>query len=151
MENTNEMELIFDSRSANESFARVTVAAFMTALNPTVEEVADVKTAVSEAVTNAVIHGYEQEVHKICIRCRIEDHTLFLEIEDKGKGIEDVEQAMEPLFTTKPELDRSGMGFSFMEAFMDKLEVRSEPGKGTLVKMEKTVGKGRRLWTTQSL
>lgn len=151
MEYTNEMQLIFDSRSANEAFARVAVAAFMTTLNPTVEEVADVKTAVSEAVTNAVIHGYEQEVHKIEIRCRIEGATLYLEIKDEGKGIEDVEQAMEPLFTTKPELDRSGMGFSFMEAFMDKLEVSSEPGKGTLVKMEKTVGKGRRLWTTQSL
>lgn len=151
MEYTNEMQLIFDSRSANEAFARVAVAAFMTTLNPTVEEVADVKTAVSEAVTNAVIHGYEQEVHKIEIRCRIEGATLYLEIKDEGKGIEDVEQAMEPLFTTKPELERSGMGFSFMEAFMDKLEVSSEPGKGTLVKMEKTVGKGRRLWTTQSL
>ena len=151
MEHTNEMQLIFDSRSSNESFARVTVAAFMTSLNPTVEEVSDVKTAVSEAVTNAVIHGYENEVHNIHIRCRTEGRTLYLEIEDKGKGIEDVKQAMEPLFTTRPELDRSGMGFSFMEAFMDRLEVLSAPGKGTTVKMEKTIGKGRRLWTTQSL
>ena len=151
MENTNEMQLIFDSRSSNESFARVTVAAFMTSLNPTVEEVSDVKTAVSEAVTNAIIHGYESEVHNIYIRCRTEGKTLYLEIEDEGKGIEDVKQAMGPLFTTKPELERSGMGFSFMEAFMDKLEVESVPGKGTTVKMEKTIGKGRRLWTTQSL
>ena len=151
MENTNEMQLIFDSRSSNESFARVTVAAFMTSLNPTVEEVSDVKTAVSEAVTNAIIHGYESEVHNIYIRCRTEGKTLYLEIEDEGKGIEDVKQAMEPLFTTKPELERSGMGFSFMEACMDKLEVESVPGKGTTVKMEKTIGKGRRLWTTQSL
>ena len=151
MEHTNEMQLIFDSRSSNESFARVTVAAFMTSLNPTVEEVSDVKTAVSEAVTNAIIHGYENEVHNIHIRCRTEGRTLYLEIEDKGKGIEDVKQAMEPLFTTRPELDRSGMGFSFMEAFMDQLEVLSAPGKGTTVKMEKTIGKGRRLWTTQSL
>ena len=151
MENTNEMQLIFDSRSSNESFARVTGAAFMTSLNPTVEEVSDVKTAVSEAVTNAIIHGYESEVHNIYIRCRTEGKTLYLEIEDEGKGIEDVKQAMEPLFTTKPELERSGMGFSFMEAFMDKLEVESVPGKGTTVKMEKTIGKGRRLWTTQSL
>ena len=151
MENTNEMQLIFDSRSSNESFDRVTVAAFMTSLNPTVEEVSDVKTAVSEAVTNAIIHGYESEVHNIYIRCRTEGKTLYLEIEDEGKGIEDVKQAMEPLFTTKPELERSGMGFSFMEAFMDKLEVESVPGKGTTVKMEKTIGKGRRLWTTQSL
>ena len=131
MENTNEMELIFDSRSSNESFARVTVAAFMTSLNPTVEEVSDVKTAVSEAVTNAIIHGYENEVHNITIRCRTQEKTLYLEVEDQGRGIEDVEQAMEPLFTTKPELDRSGMGFSFMEAFMDDLEVISAPGKGT--------------------
>ena len=151
MENTNEMQLIFDSRSSNESFARVTVAAFMTSLNPTVEEVSDVKTAVSEAVTNAIIHGYESEVHNIYIRCRTEGKTLYREIEDEGKGIEDVKKAMEPLFTTKPELERSGMGFSFMEAFMDKLEVESVPGKGTTVKMEKTIGKGRRLWTTQSL
>ena len=151
MENTNEMQLIFDSRSSNESFARVTVAAFMTSLNPTVEEVSDVKTAVSEAVTNAIIHGYESEVHNIYIRCRTEGKTLYLEIEDEGKGIEDVKQAMEPLFTTKPELERSGMGFSFMEAFTDKREVESVPSKGTTVKMEKTIGKGRRLWTTQSL
>ena len=151
MENTNEMQLIFDSRSTNESFARVTVAAFMTSLNPTIEEVADVKTAVSEAVTNAIIHGYEQEIHKIYIRCRTEGKTLFLEIEDTGKGIENVERAMEPLFTTKPELERSGMGFSFMEAFMDELMVTSEKGKGTVVKMSKTIGKGRETWSTQSL
>ena len=151
MENTNEMELIFDSRSSNESFARVAVAAFMTSLNPTVEEVSDVKTAVSEAVTNAIIHGYENEVHNITIRCRTQEKTLYLEVEDQGRGIEDVEQAMEPLFTTKPELDRSGMGFSFMEAFMDDLEVISAPGKGTCVKMKKVIGKGRKLWTTQSL
>ncbi len=151
MENTNEMQLIFDSRSSNESFARVTVAAFMTSLNPTVEEVSDVKTAVSEAVTNAIIHGYESEVHNVYIRCRTEKQTIYIEVEDKGKGIEDVEAAMEPLFTTKADLDRSGMGFSFMEAFMDELEVISEPGKGTIVKMKKIIGKGRKLWTVQSL
>ena len=123
----------------------------MTSLNPTVEEVSDVKTAVSEAVTNAIIHGYENEVHNITIRCRTQEKTLYLEVEDQGRGIEDVEQAMEPLFTTKPELDRSGMGFSFMEAFMDDLEVISAPGKGTCVKMKKVIGKGRKLWTTQSL
>lgn len=151
MENTNEMELIFEGRSSNESFARVTVAAFMTSLNPTIEEVADVKTAVSEAVTNAIIHGYEQEVHNIHIRCKTKGDTLYLEIEDKGRGIENVEKAMEPLFTTKPELERSGMGFSFMEAFMDELVVISEVGNGTIVKMSKTIGKGRKKWTTQSL
>lgn len=151
MKNTNEMQIIFDSRSSNESFARVTVAAFLTSLNPTIEEVADVKTAVSEAVTNAIIHGYENEVHKVIIRCRTEGDTFYIEVEDKGKGIKNVEKAMEPLFTTKPELERSGMGFSFMEAFMDKLEVCSEPGKGTIVKMEKIIGKGRKIWTAHSL
>lgn len=151
MKNTNEMELIFDSLSANEGFARVAVAAFMTQLNPTVEEVEDVKTAISEAVTNAVIHGYENQVHKIFIRCRIEEQTMFIEVEDKGKGIDDVEKAMEPLFTTKPEMERSGMGFSFMEAFMDDVCVESTPNEGTVVKMKKTMGKGRKIWTTQSL
>ncbi len=151
MENTNEMQLIFDSRSSNESFARVTVAAFMTALNPTVEEVSDVKTAVSEAVTNAIIHGYENEVHNIYITCQTRERRLYVEVRDEGKGIEDVEKAMQPLFTTKPEMERSGMGFSFMEAFMDKLEVDSSPGKGTTVKMEKEIGKGRKLWTAPSI
>ncbi|MGO5052671.1 anti-sigma F factor [Lachnospiraceae bacterium LCP25S3_G4] len=151
MKNTNEMELIFDGYSSNEGFARVAVAAFMTQLNPTLEEVADVKTAISEAVTNAIIHGYESEVHKIKIHCSIEQGTFYAEVIDTGIGIENIEQAMEPLFTTKPELERSGMGFAFMEAFMDKISVTSEAGKGTCVKMEKTIGKGRELWTTQSL
>lgn len=151
MKNTNEMEVIFDSRSINEGFARVAVASFMTQLNPTLEEVADVKTAVSEAVTNAIIHGYEKKVEKIKIHCYLCENTLYIEIEDYGKGIEDVEQAMQPLFTTKPEAERSGMGFSFMEAFMDEISVESEFGKGTVVKMRKEIGKGRELWTTQSL
>ena len=151
MKNTNEMELVFDSLSVNEGFARVAVAAFMTQLNPTVEEVSDVKTAVSEAVTNAIIHGYEKEVKKIRIRCFLKEQTIYIEIEDYGRGIADVEQAMEPLYTSKPELERSGMGFSFMEAFMDEISVESEPGVGTLVKMQKEIGKGRELWTTQSL
>ena len=151
MRHENEMELIFESRSVNEGFARVAVAAFLTQLNPTLEEVSDVKTAVSEAVTNAIIHGYEKEVNKIWIRCRLNDQTLYIEVEDHGQGIFDVEKAMEPLFTTKPELERSGMGFSFMEAFMDGIEVESEVGKGTIVKMQKIIGKGRKLWSTQSL
>ena len=151
MENTNEMQLIFDSRSSNEAFARVTVASFMTQLNPTLEEVSDVKTAVSEAVTNAIIHGYESELHKIRIRCWINGKTLYVEVKDKGVGIENVKKAMEPLFTTKPELERSGMGFSFMEAFMDEVDVSSQKGEGTTVRMKKTIGKGRELWTTQSL
>ena len=151
MGHENEMELIFESRSVNEGFARVAVAAFLTQLNPTLEEVSDVKTAVSEAVTNAIIHGYEKEVNKIWIRCRLNEQTLYIEVEDHGQGISDVEKAMEPLFTTKPELERSGMGFSFMEAFMDGIEVESEVGKGTIVKMQKIIGKGRKLWSTQSL
>ena len=151
MRNTNEMEVVFDSKSVNEAFARVTVAAFMTQLNPTLEEVSDVKTAVSEAVTNAIIHGYDKEVKKVWIHCRLEDSTIYIEVKDKGKGIENVEQAMQPLFTRKPELERSGMGFSFMEAFMDVVEVESQLGKGTTIKMQKEIGKGRELWSTQSL
>lgn len=151
MKYENEMELVFESRSVNEGFARVAVAAFMTQLNPTLEEVSDVKTAVSEAVTNAIIHGYEKEVEKIWIRCHLSEMTLYIEVEDHGKGIENIEKAMEPLFTTKPELERSGMGFSFMEAFMDEIKVESGLGKGTIVKMQKVIGKGRKLWSTQSL
>lgn len=148
---TNEMKLEFDSRSANEAFARVTVASFMTQLNPTLEEVSDVKTAVSEAVTNAIIHGYENHVNKVQIYAGIEGRTLHLEISDRGVGIPDVKKAMEPLYTTRPELERSGMVFSFMEAFMDEVQVESEPGKGTIVRMKKIIGRGRELWTTQSL
>ena len=147
----NEMEIRFDSRSENEGFARVSVASFLTQLNPTVEEVADVKTAVSEAVTNAIIHGYEQRVETVRIHCSIENQLFTVEISDRGKGIANVEKAMEPMFTTKPEDDRSGMGFSFMEAFMDSVEVESKVGEGTSVKMTKTIGKGSRMWTTQSL
>ena len=128
----------------NEGFARVAVAAFITPLDPTLEEVADIKTAVSEAVTNAIIHGYAgwsgDEPGKVEVRCCLRGDVLHIEIEDKGRGIADVEQAMEPLFTTRPDMDRSGMGFAFMEAFMDDLDVTSEPGRGTLVKMEKKLG-----------
>lgn len=148
MKNTNEMELIFESRSVNEGFARVAVAAFMTQLNPTLEEVADVKTAISEAVTNAIIHGYENEIHNISIRCRIDEKKMYVEVRDEGKGIADIKRAMEPLFTTRPELERSGMGFSFMEAFMDEVIVESKVNEGTVVKMQKTIGKGRSIWTT---
>ena len=146
----NEMCLEFDSISANEAFARVTVAAFMTQMNPSMEEVADVKTAVSEAVTNAIIHGYEGEVHKIVIRGRIDGEWLELSVEDRGVGIADVEKAMEPLYTTRPELERSGMGFLFMEAFMDEVKVESEPGKGTAVMMKKRIGqRGNKPWTAR--
>lgn len=140
MNNTNEMKLEFDSLSANEGFARVAVAAFLTQLNPTLEEVSDVKTAVSEAVTNSIIHGYENEIHKIAITCRIEGDLIEIIVADNGCGIPDIEKAMEPLYTTKPELERSGMGFAFMEAFMDELTVQSETGHGTTVFMRKKIG-----------
>ena len=146
----NKMQLEILSKSNNEAFARITVAAFAAQLDPTIEELADIKTAVSEAVTNAIIHGYENEIHKIRIECKIVGHDLYVTVIDHGKGIPDVKKAMEPLFTTKPEMERSGMGFAFMEAFMDELEVISKPHVGTLVKMRKTIGEGRKLWTIQS-
>lgn len=137
----NTMKVEFDSISANEAFARVTVAAFMSRMNPSIEEVADVKTAVSEAVTNAIIHGYEGEVHTITIFGQIEEETLELRITDQGVGIPDIEKAMEPLYTSRPELERSGMGFLFMEAFMDEVQVQSSPGEGTTVLMKKKIRK----------
>ena len=141
MENTNEMKIIFDSRPENEGLARVAAAAFCTQLNPTLEEVADLKTAVSEAVTNCIIHAYEGQVQKIEIFCRREGQKLWVDVIDKGVGIRDVAKAMEPLFTTKPEKDRSGMGFTFMEAFMDEVTVESQVGYGTVVHMKKTIGR----------
>ena len=136
MENTNEMTIVFESRPVNESLARVAVAAFSTQLNPTLEEVADLKTAVSEAVTNCIIHGYEGEIHKIWLTCRLKGQELFVDVKDEGVGIPDVKKAMEPLYTTKPEKDRSGMGFTFMEAFMDEISVESKVGEGTVVHMK---------------
>lgn len=137
---TNEMSLEFDGRTCNEGFARVAVAAFVTQLNPTLEEVADIKTAVSEAITNSIIHGYEYEAKKIRIDCAVEKRDFYVTVTDYGRGIEDIEKAMEPMFTTKPEKDRAGMGFAFMEAFMDELAVESEPGKGCVVRMKKKIG-----------
>lgn len=141
MENTNEMTVIFDSRPVNEGLARIAVAAFCTQLNPTLEEVSDLKTAVSEAVTNCIIHGYEGQVHKIRLECRLKERELFVDVIDEGIGIANVEKAMEPLYTTKPEKDRSGMGFTFMEAFMDEVTVESQVGKGTAVHMKKIIGR----------
>lgn len=132
-----EISLEFDAVSENESLARVVVAAFVTQLDPTIEEIQDVKTAVSEAVTNAIIHGYEEQGGKIVLRASLENGVLELSVEDNGIGIENIKQAMEPLFTTKPEKERSGMGFAFMEAFMDRVEVESSIGKGTCVRMWK--------------
>lgn len=136
----NNMKVEFEALPENEGFARVTVAAFLTPLNPTLEEIEDVKTAVSEAVTNAFIHGYKEQGGTIEISCVLEKDLLKMEITDQGCGIENVEQAMEPMFTTRPDLERSGMGFSFMEAFMDCLEVESTVGQGTRVIMEKKLG-----------
>ena len=139
MENTNEMTIIFDSRPTNEALARVAVASFCTQLNPTLEEVSDLKTAVSEAVTNCIIHGYEGEVHKIQVDCRLSGQELTVDVTDHGVGIADIQKAMEPMFTTKPDKDRSGMGFTFMEAFMDEVLVESEVGRGTTVHMKKII------------
>lgn len=139
MNNTNKMKLTFDSKSQNESFARVVAASFAAQLNPTMEELADIKTAVSEAVTNSVIHGYGNGEGEITMTCQIQEQSFYVEIMDKGIGIGDIEKAMEPLYTTKPEMERSGMGFSFMDAFMDELKVESKPGEGTCVKMKKWI------------
>ncbi|MBQ3163083.1 MAG: anti-sigma F factor [Lachnospiraceae bacterium] len=133
-----EMKLEFDAISENEGLARVVIAAFLTRLDPTLEQLQDVKTAVSEAVTNAVIHGYEEKGGKIRMSAVLEKGQLEITIEDDGIGIEDVSKAMQPLFTTKPEGERSGMGFSFMEAFMDKVMVESSLGNGTTVHMWKS-------------
>ena len=135
-----EMRLEMDSLSENEEFARVVVAVFLSRLNPTLEEIDDVKTAVSEAVTNAVIHGYRGGGGKIRILAAAEDGEFTVEISDRGAGIADVKKAMEPMFTTDPSGERSGMGFSFMEAFMDQVEVISAPGQGTKVIMKKRIG-----------
>lgn len=139
MSNKREISVVFDSSSENESFARMVVAAFIARLDPTLEELADVKTAVSEAVTNAIIHGYENKEGKIKLNCRIEENLFSMEVCDTGVGIENIEKAMEPLYTTKPELERSGMGFAFMEAFMDDLDVVSDLGRGTTVRMKKKI------------
>ena len=140
MENTNEMKIVFDSRPENEGLARVAVAAFCTQLNPTLEEVSDLKTAVSEAVTNCIIHAYEGKVQKIEVRCRMQGRIIWVDVIDKGIGIEDISKAMEPMFTTGADDERSGMGFTFMEVFMDGLDVWSEPGRGTRVTMFKRIG-----------
>ena len=138
-----QMRLEFESRSENEKFARMVVAAFMLKCNPTVEELEDVKTAVSEAVTNCIIHGYENEIHTIRLTAALDGAWLTVTVEDDGVGIPDIEKAMEPMYTTKPQLDRSGMGFSFMEAFMDELHVVSGQGRGTSVRMRKKIGSDR--------
>ena len=136
------MTLTMDSLSKNEEFARVAVAVFASRLDPTLEELDDIKTTVSEAVTNAVIHGYQNGEGTIEICARAQADGLFtVTVKDTGIGIADIKKAMEPMFTTAPEGERSGMGFSFMEAFMDQVEVVSAPGKGTAVTMKKKIGR----------
>ncbi len=137
----NEMELNFLSKSNNEAFARITVAAFAAQLDPTIEELADIKTAVSEAVTNCIIHGYEDKEGTVRIKARLLDNIVEIEISDNGKGIEDVELARKPLYTTKGNLERSGMGFTIMESFMDEVEIHSVVGIGTRVVMKKEIKK----------
>lgn len=149
----NNMTLEFDAKSENESLARIAVASFLTEIDPTIEEINDIKTAVSEAVTNSIVHGYNEGPGKITLKCKLvcnqyekQDTYTFssfitIEIKDLGVGITNIEKAREPLFTTKPEFERSGMGFMFMEMFMNKVDVISEPGKGTTVIMEKKLKK----------
>lgn len=139
MAEQNHMQVIFDAKSVNESLARMVVTAFMTDMNPTLEQVSDVKTAVSEAVTNAIIHGYENKEDSVELCCDRDGQQLIVTVEDHGVGIADLERARNPFYTTKPELERSGMGFTFMEAFMDKVEVCSQLGVGTKVVMWKYI------------
>ena len=135
----NEMKLEFVSKASNEAFARITIAAFASQLDPNLEELADIKTAVSEAVTNCIIHGYENKIGIIKIDAKLQDKTIIIEITDNGKGIENIDNAKEPLYTTKPNLERSGMGFTIMESFMDNLNIQSIVGLGTKVTLTKTI------------
>jgi stage II sporulation protein AB (anti-sigma F factor) len=139
------MKILFDAKSVNEGLARMLVSAFMVEMNPTVEQLSDVKTAVSEAVTNAIIHGYggggdsDESCAEVTLCCDRDGRQLIVTVEDEGAGIEDIELAMRPFYTSRPEWERTGMGFSFMEAFMDRIEVRSKPGEGTKVAMWKYI------------
>ena len=136
----NEIKVAFLAIPENESFARMVAAGFVATIDPTLEELNDVKTAISEAVTNAIIHGYEGVEGMVVLQGEINDKEVVFSIEDAGKGIENVEKAMEPMYTTKPEQERSGMGFAFMEAFMDELTVTSRVGEGTRIVMKKKIG-----------
>ena len=135
----NEMKLEFISKSSNEAFARIAVAAFASQLDPTIEELADIKTAVSEAVTNCIIHGYDGKQGIVKVSAKLKKTEVIIEISDKGKGIENINEAKEPLYTTKPNLERYGMGFTIMESFMDKMKVESILGLGTKVTMSKII------------
>lgn len=140
MKYENEMNIEFSSKSENESFARVVIAAFVAQLDPTLEELSDIKTAVSEAVTNAIIHGYDEDAGKVYMLSKITGNSVYIEIKDLGVGIPDIDRAREPLYTSKPEKERSGMGFTVMETFMDEVEVETKPGIGTKVIMRKKIG-----------
>lgn len=136
----NQMKLQFDSRSANESFSRTAISAFVAILDPTVDELTDIKTAVSEAVTNAIVHGYANEINTVYITAAIyADSKIVIRIKDRGCGIPDVHKAMEPLYTTSPTEERAGLGFTVMQSMMDKVKVRSQPGKGTTVVLERRI------------
>lgn len=138
----NEMKLQIPSKSCNESFARVAVASFFSQLDPTVDEISDIKTAVSEAVTNSIVHGYVNEIGNIFIHAKIiDDNKIYIRIRDKGCGIDDLDQAMEPMFTTCKTGERSGLGFTVMQSFMDSLRVNSKKGKGTTVTLTKRLRK----------
>ena len=136
---TNEMKIEFISKSSNEAFARISVASFASQLDPSIEELADIKTAVSEAVTNSIIHGYDGKQGIVKIISKLKNNEIIIEISDKGKGIENINEAKEPLFTTKPNLERSGMGFTIMENFMDNLKIESIRGLGTKITMKKKI------------
>ena len=141
MQYDNEAQVFFPAKSENESFARIFTALFFTPLDPSISEMADIKTAVSEAVTNAIIHGYEKKEGQVGLFCAYLGNQIIIRVTDKGKGIENIAQAREPLFTSKPEMERSGMGFTIMETFMDHIAVESKPDEGTEVIMEKTLMK----------
>ena len=141
MQYENEARVFFASKSENERFARLFVSGFLTQLDPTVSEMTEIKTAVSEAVTNAIIHGYEEKRGKVELFCAYVKNKVYIEIADKGSGIENIALAREPLYTSKPEMERSGMGFTIMETFMDRIHIQSEEGNGTRIFMEKTLTK----------
>ena len=139
MKQVNQMTLKFSALSCNESFARACVASFCLPLNPSLEEITDIKTAVSEAVTNSVVHAYPNKIGDIVINVKLTNNSVYIKVEDFGSGIENIQQAKEPFFTSKPQNERSGMGFAVMESFMDGVEVTSTPGAGTTVVLTKTI------------
>lgn len=141
MQYENEASVFFRAKSENESFSRIFIAGFLSQLDPTLSELIDIKTAVSEAVTNAIIHGYEQAEGMVEVFCGYIDNEVYIKISDQGKGIPDISRAREPLYTSKPDMERSGMGFTIMESFMDQIQVESSMGKGTCIHMKKILTK----------